>query len=115
MRQTPLQRRRLYRPPARRDEDKVTPETALAVFKRDAGCMAPRLGGTAMDCFGRNGLEHVKEQPRMGVRAEPLMQRLITLCDGHREPGMRAGYQWNTDAANRERCRQYLREKHPDA
>jgi hypothetical protein len=91
-------------------KDAVSPELALAVFTRDQGCVAPRLGGTAMDCFGRNRIEHVKAQSRIGKRAEPCLCRLLTLCEGHTEPGMRAGYVWCTDRVNRERCRGYLRD-----
>ena len=83
-------------------------EVIIEVFERDDGCLAPRLGGTAMDCWGRNGIEHVKAEPRMGVRAEPLSTRLVCLCDGHREPGMKAGYVWATDKGNRNLCRGYL-------
>lgn len=89
-------------------KDPVTPELALAVFARDGGCMAPRLGGTAMDCWGRNRIEHVKAEPRMGKRAEPRMDRLLTLCEGHTEPGMKAGYVWCTDRVHREAMREYL-------
>ena len=89
--------------------DRVSPELALAVFTRDQGCIAPRLGGTAMDCWGRNRIEHVKARSRTGKRAEPCLCRLVTLCEGHTEPGMRAGYVWCTDRENRERCRVHLR------
>jgi hypothetical protein len=95
--------------------DAVSHELALAVFARDDGCVAPRLGGSFLDCWGRNRIEHVKAEPRMSKRAEPQMNRLVTLCEGHTEPGMRAGYVWATDKRNREACRQYLREKHPVA
>lgn len=86
--------------------DRVTAELALAVLRRDNGCVAPYLGGSEMDCWGRNRLEHVKGAARMGVRAEACLCRLLTLCEGHTEPGMRAGYVWAT--ANREACRDYL-------
>lgn len=76
--------------------------------------MAPRLGGSAMDCWGRNRIEHVKVEPRMGRRAEPRADRLLTLCEGHTEPGMRAGYVWATDRRNREACREYLRGLYPN-
>ena len=89
--------------------DPVTPELALAVFQRDSGCVAPRLGGSFMDCWGHNRIEHVKAEPRMGKRAEARMDRLVTLCEGHTEPGMRGGYVWCTDKANREAMREYLR------
>lgn len=87
---------------ARRDP--VTPEVAAAVFLRDGGCLAPRLGGSFMDCWGRNRIEHVKREPRMGKRGDLLG----TLCEGHTEPGMKAGYVWCTDAANRRAMREHL-------
>lgn len=89
--------------------DPVSPELAEAVFKRDGDCIAPRVGGTSMDCWGQRGIEHVKVQPRMGVRAEARLDRLVTLCEGHREPGMRAGRVWCTQRENREAMREYLR------
>jgi hypothetical protein len=95
--------------------DRVPAAMALAVFARDSGCVAPRLGGSAMDCWGRNRIEHVKAEPRMGVRAEPQLDRLLTLCEGHSEPGMRAGYVWATAKVNREACRDYLRALYPVA
>ena len=88
--------------------DPVTPEVALAVLARDAGCVAPRLGGSFMDCAGRNRLEHVKDEPRMGRRAPSDPAHLVTLCEGHTEPGMRAGYVWCTDRKNRAAMRDYL-------
>lgn len=84
--------------------DRVTPETAIAVFNRDGGCLAPRLGGSAHDCWGRNRIEHVKREARMGKRGDLLG----TLCEGHTEPGMRAGYVWCTDRVNRQRMREHL-------
>ena len=89
--------------------DRVTPELALAVLRRDDGCVAPRLGGSLHDCWGRNRIEHVKAEPRLGRRAEARMDRLVTLCEGHTEPGMKAGYVWCTDRVNREAMRDYLR------
>ena len=84
---------------------RVTAEEAAAVFTRDGyQCLAPRLGGTSMDCWGRNRIEHVKREPRMGQRGDLLG----TLCEGHTEPGMRAGYVWCTNAENRRRMREYL-------
>lgn len=89
-------------------KDPVTPETRLWVFARDGGCVAPRLGGSFHDCWGRLTLEHVKDQPRMGVRAPSDMAHLVTLCEGHTEPGMRAGRAWNLNRENRARVREYL-------
>jgi hypothetical protein len=73
-------------------------------MKRDQGCVAPRLGGSSMDCFGRDRVEHVKVDPRMGKRGTLL----VILCEGHTEPGMRAGYVWCTDAVNRQKMRDYV-------
>ena len=93
--------------------NRVTPKMALAVFERDQGCLAPRLGGSMHDCWGRNRLEHVKAAPRMGRRAEPVMSRLATLCQGHTEDGMRAGYVWATDKVNRQALRAHLLALYP--
>lgn len=84
--------------------DAVPEAVALAVFARDRGCLAPRLGGSIMDCWGRLRIEHVKRETRMGKRGDLLG----TLCEGHTEPGMRAGYVWCTDAENRRRMRDLL-------
>lgn len=90
--------------------DAVSPELAAAVFARDGDCLAPRLGGTSHDCFGKRGLEHVQlGYGRMGKRAPATMGTLAVLCEGHREPGMRGGYVWATDRRNREAMREYLR------
>ena len=83
---------------------RVSHQQALAVFQRDGGCLAPRLGGSAMDCWGRLRIEHVKREPRMGVRGDLLG----TLCEGHTEPGMRAGFVWCTNAENRRAMREHL-------
>lgn len=85
-------------------KDRVAGTTAIAVFTRDGGCLAPRLGGTEHDCWGRLRIEHVKREPRMGARGDMLG----TLCQGHTEDGMRAGYVWCTDSRNREAMREYL-------
>ena len=78
------------------------------MFERDDGCVAPRLGGSAMDCWGRDTIEHVKKELRAGKRAEPEMGCLVTLCEGHTEPGARGGVSWNATKANRELVRAYL-------
>lgn len=82
----------------------VSEDAAMVIFARDGGCLAPRLGGSVHDCWGRLRIEHVKHEPRMGKRGELLG----TLCEGHTEPGMKAGYVWCTDKHNRETMRRYL-------
>lgn len=88
--------------------DPVTPELRLAVFARDGGCIAPYLGGTVHDCWGRLTIEHVKSELRMGKRAPSDLAHCVALCEGHTEPGMKAGYVWNTNSRNRALVRDYL-------
>lgn len=58
------------------------------------------------NCWGRWRIEHVKKAARFGKRAEPEMARLMAICEGHAEPGMKAGAIWVT--AHRQECRDYL-------
>lgn len=88
--------------------DPVTAQMREAVLARDKGCIAPRLGGSYLDCWGRDQIAHVKDEPRMGRRAPSDMAHLVTVCDGHAEPGMKAGYVWVTDRQNIARMREYL-------
>lgn len=88
--------------------DRVSPELALEVFARDGGCVAPRLGGSAADCWGRLTIAHVKREPRMAKRAEPELGRLASVCQGHMEDGTRAGRCWVTQKANIAALRAYL-------
>jgi len=82
--------------------DPVTQAIAIAVIQRDGGCVAPRLGGSFMDCGGRTTLDHVKDEPRMGVRAPSDMAHLVTLCEQHH---LWTG--WAT--SHRPELREYLR------
>ncbi len=91
-----------------RRKDPVSAVDALYVFKRDGGCIAPRLGGNPADCWGRLTIEHVKAELRSSVRAKSIPSRMVSLCQGHTEDGRRAGFQWNTNAENRALVRAYL-------
>jgi len=86
----------------RKRKDPVTQDVAIAVIQRDGGCVAPRLGGSFMDCGGRTTLDHVKDEPRMGVRAPSDVQHLVTLCEAHH---LWTG--WAT--SHRPELREYLR------
>jgi hypothetical protein len=88
----------------RAKKDPVSAVLRLAVLERDGGCIAPRLGGSAADCWGRLTIEHVKAELRMGRRGE----HMVSLCQGHTEDGRKAGFQWNTNAENRTKVRAYL-------
>lgn len=88
--------------------DPVTPETRIAVLRRDGSCVAPLLGASALDCWGRSTLEHVKDELRMSKRAPSDLRHLVALCEGHTENGRRAGHQWNTTKENRAKVRAYL-------
>lgn len=106
----PIRRTRL-KPWKRPLEDRVSPELAAEVFARDQGCVAAKIEGTAEGCWGRAQIAHVKKEGRMGKRAEPQRNRLVEICDGHAEPGMKAGRVWVTAADNIAKLRAYLLEK----
>ena len=64
--------------------DRVTPELALAVFERDGGCLAVRIGDEdPATCGGRLTLDHVKDAPRMGKRAPSDARHLASVCERH--------------------------------
>ena len=92
----------------------MPPAERQYVLTRDNGCVAPRLGAS-LTCHGRITLAHVKDAPRMGVRAESGAgigrRHLVSICEGHAEPGMKAGYIWVTDAVSIGLMRRYLVEK----
>lgn len=66
-----------------RRRDPVTPDLRAAVLERDMGCVAPRLDRHAGPCQGVLTLDHVKDQPRMGVRAPSDERHLVTVCERH--------------------------------
>lgn len=82
--------------------DPVTPDVALAVLNRDAGCVAVVLGASPSECRGRLTLDHVKDQPRMGKRAPSDERHLVALCEAHH---LWTG--WAT--SHRPELREYLR------
>lgn len=82
--------------------DPVTPELRRLVMLRDGGCVAPNIDPRASLCAGRLTLDHVKDQPRMGLRAPSDMAHLVTLCEGHH---LRT--EWAT--SHRPELRDYLR------
>lgn len=100
--------------------DPVTPEMRILVFTRDqyqmtlAGfatvtptCVAPIIDPKQRGlCWGRSTIEHVKDEPRAGVRADSDLEHMVSLCQGHTEDGMKAGFIWNT--AHRPELRDYL-------
>lgn len=83
-------------------KDPVGPALAVRVISRDGGCVAPHLDAEAGDCSGRLTLDHVKDQPRMGVRAPSDEWHLVTLCEWHH---LHTG--WAT--SHRPALREYLR------
>lgn len=107
MKRTPLRRTRM-KPWVRPEEGKVSPEQVALVIARDGPCVAVKLGEPASDCWGRTRMEHTKRQPRLGKRAESETGRLASICEGHSEPGMKAGRVWVTMAINRAKVRKWL-------
>lgn len=70
-------------------------------------CIAPIVDPAERGkCWGRTTGDHVKVEPRMGVKADDVMEQLVSVCQGHSEDGRKAGHQWNT--ANRDKQREYL-------
>lgn len=112
--------------------DPVTPEVAAEVQQRDARmtyrwylelglverqiralmmrrplCVAAILDPRELEsCSGRSTLDHVKTEPRMGLRAPSDPQHLVSLCEFH-HLGSRGGSNWAT--AHRPALREYLR------
>jgi hypothetical protein len=98
--------------------DQVSPETAKAVFERDKGCVAPLVDPATTVCRSQYGvphhrsyrgmltLDHVKSEPRMGVRAPSDMGHLVSLCYGHHIATTGGGSNWAT--AHRSELRDYL-------
>ena len=82
-------------------KDPVTPALRLYVLQRDQGCVATQLGEHPSTCAGPLTLDHVKDQPRMGVRAPPDQRHLVVVCAHHHLDG------WAT--AHRPDLRNYLR------
>lgn len=89
-----------------RRRDPVSPDLRIAVFTRDGDCVAPRLDPDAGPCRGPLTADHVKDEPRMGVRAPSDAAHLVTLCEGH-HLDTRAGANWAT--SHRPELREYLR------
>lgn len=101
-------------------KDPVTPELIEIVRRRDRSelakfipgpveplCIAPVIDPIEFGkCWGRTTYDHVKDQLRMGVRAESDANHLVSLCQGHTEDGMKAGRIWNV--AHRPELREYL-------
>jgi len=92
----------MKRTPLRRSahKDPVTADLRLAVLERDGDCVAFQFSATD-ECRGRLTLDHVKDEPRMGVRAPSDMAHLVTVCEHHHLDG------WAT--SHRPELREYLR------
>lgn len=86
----------------------VRQELVDELFLRDGTCVAPRIDPDCGPCWGRSTVEHVLEESRMGVRALSVIGRCVLACEGHTEPGMKAGRVWNL--SHKEELRAYLLE-----
>lgn len=86
-------------------------ETQITVLMRKRPlCVAPLLDpAESASCSGRSTLDHVKSQPRMGVRAPSDEHHLVSLCEAH-HLWSKAGRNWAT--ANRPLLREYIRRRH---
>lgn len=89
---------------------RTPPGLVEAAKKRDGYCAAPKIDPTQVGkCWGRSTVEHVKDQLRAAKRAEDDIWHIVILCEGHTEHGMKAGFQWNTNAKNRAKVREYIK------
>lgn len=91
-----------------RRTDPITPELAAAVVARDGPCVAPLVDPECGPCSGRTTFEHVLTELRMGRRAKSDLGHVVAACEGHTEPGMKAGHVWNLSHKNE--LRAYLRD-----
>lgn len=106
----------------RKRRDLVTLAVREEVLARDGWrCVAAQLDPTAGNCMTEYGdrmeypggynvthleLHHVKDQPRMGVRAESDADHLVTLCPWHHKYSG-----WGTSKHGLGIAREYLRRK----
>ncbi len=94
--------------PVRLADNRIT-VTAAQIEVCPVVVMDPSQLGT---CSGPWHLDHVKDDPMMGRKAPDDEWHLVSLCAGHDERGMRAGFVWCS--ANRDKERTYLREHRPE-
>lgn len=93
--------------------NRLLPQLRLQVFALDGGCVAPRIDPHAGPCSGRLTLEHVRPNAAMGAPKVHEIRWLATLCQGHTEPGMKAGRVWNL--SHKPELRAYLRQRMEEA
>ena len=117
MRRTPLRRTPMRRSPRRNRPPVDWKGLRARVLARDGGmCFLARIdmGHTCADRWGdphgpyeavRMTLDHVKPEPRMGVKADDVAWQLVTMCG--------AGNNKPPSADERAIERLYLAEKHP--
>jgi hypothetical protein len=92
--------------------DRVSPETAKAVFEIDGKCIAPKVDPDAGPCSDKSTLDHVHDEHGVGKRRAPSdIWHLVAVCEGHSERGAKAGHIWNV--SHRELERQWLMEHRP--
>lgn len=117
-------KRTALRSKPRAENDKVTPEVAEHVFRRDDGCVAPRLDPRAGQCRDRWGgpvsptdrraltLQHLwLDYSVKAKRAPSDPEHLLVLCYGHHEgTGPTHGAVWATSEENLDRQRAYLQD-----
>lgn len=78
---------------ARAKDDRVDPELAIYVFRRDGGCVVATLvlrGEIRVDepCVGRLTAAHIRDRNggRTGKRPPSTPRRLAAVCEGHALP-----------------------------
>lgn len=104
VRRTPLRPRKLYRPPARAESDKVSGDLYAYVMLRDGECVARKIDPEHV-CSGTATIEHVNDHAMMGKRAPSDRKHCLRLCLGANING------WASAHKNEERA--YLRAVEP--
>lgn len=91
MRRGPILRRRPWKTWRRAESTKVTPELHEYVLQRDRQCLAARVDPdhACRDAWGnphapndlrKLTLDHVKDHPRLGLRAPSTRYHLVAVC-----------------------------------
>ena len=71
----------------------IPPDTRLAVYQRDKGCIGPTVG-MITPCAGSLELDHVRASHGMGMKSETTVQNLVTLCSLHHRMKTADGRKW---------------------
>ena len=84
---------RRYSPLAPSRGTVIPAELRLQVYRRDQGCVGPRVG-MAGDCYGRLELDHVRASHGMGLKSRTSEDNLVAVCSEHHRIRTEHGRTW---------------------